>query len=139
MVSPQMWDEFLLTYQLPIFRRHGLVTYGCCESLVGKLEILRAKVPNLRRVTVSPWSDVAYSAEQCGSDLVMEIRPMPSDVLGTFTEDDMRSDLRRKMELAGDTIYDFNLQDIETVSGRPDKLKTWTRIAKEVGAEWYNR
>ena len=139
LVSPQQWDEFLLTYQLPIFKLHGLVSYGCCESLAGKLEILRRKVPNLRRVTVSPWSDLEYSAGQCGREVVMQIRPSPAEVLRSFDEDDMRNDLRGKMEIAGDTLYDFCLQDIETVYGRPETLTTWTRIAKQVGAELYRR
>ncbi|MFA5865054.1 MAG: hypothetical protein WC975_10265 [Phycisphaerae bacterium] len=139
LVSPRLWDEFLLEYQLPLLQAHGLVAYGCCESLVGKLEILRKKVPNLRRVTVSPWSNIEYSAEQCRRDVVMQIRPMPTDVLMRFDEDGMRKDFEEKMERAGDTIYDFCLQDIETVYGRPEVLKTWTRIAKQVGAERYHR
>jgi len=139
LVSPNQWDEFLLEHQIPIFRMHGLVTYGCCESLVGKLEILRKKVTNLRRVTVSPWSNLEYSADQCRREVVMQIRPMPTDVLVNPDEDAMRKDIEHKMDLAGDTIYDFCLQDVETVYGRPDVLKTWTRIAKQVGAERYHR
>jgi hypothetical protein len=137
MVSPAQWEEFLLEHQLPLFQRHGLVHYGCCESLVGKLEILRKKVPNLRRVTVSPWSSIEYSAEHCRRDVVMQIRPMPTDILLDSDEDRMRKDIEHKMDLAGDTLYEFCLQDIETVYGRPEILQTWTRIAKEVGAERY--
>jgi hypothetical protein len=132
LVSPVQWDEFLLEYQLPLFQLHGLVTYGCCESLVGKLEILRKKVPNLRRVTVSPWSDIEYSAQQCGKEVVMQIRPMPTEVLYHFDEEAVRKDLEQKMQCAGDTLYDFCLQDIETVYGRPEVLKKWTQIAKNV-------
>ena len=139
LVSPEMWDEFLLAHQIPIFQRHGLVDYGCCESLVDKLDILKAKVPNLRRITVSPWSDVEYSAERCQKDIVMQIRPLPTDVQVTFDEGAMRRDIEQKMEKAGDTIFEFCLQDIETVYGRPETLGAWTRIAKEVGAELYHR
>jgi hypothetical protein len=139
LVSSEMWEEFLLEYQLPIMKMHGLVFYGCCESLVGKLEILRKKVPNLRRITVSPWSDLEYSSRCCKKEVVMQIRPMPSEILMGFDEGDMRKDLEKKMEMAGDTIYEFCLQDIETVNGHPEILKAWTRIAKEVGAERYNR
>ncbi len=140
LVSTEMWQEFLLNYQIPIFELYGLVSYGCCESLVGKIEILRKRVPNLRKVTVSPWSDIAHTAEHCRNEIVMEIRPMPSDVLSTFDEDDMRKDLESKMQQAGDdSIYEFRLQDVETVFGRPETLPTWTAIAKEVGKKLYNR
>ncbi|MCK5157270.1 MAG: hypothetical protein KAQ69_12645 [Spirochaetales bacterium] len=139
LVSPQMWEEFILDHQIPIFELYGLISYGCCESLVGKIEILRKKVANLRRVTVSPWSDIAHTAGHCRKEVVMEIRPMPSDVLAVFDKDDMRKDIESKMKQAGDTIYDFCLQDIETVFGRLETLSTWTAIAKEVGEKLYNR
>jgi hypothetical protein len=139
LVSPAMWEDFLLAYQLPIIERHAFVSYGCCESLDGKVDILRRQVPNLRRVTVSPWSDIARCALHCGRSVVMQIRPSPAEVLTTFDERQMRQDLVHKMELAGDTIFEFCLQDIETVGGRPETLRTWTRIAKAVGAERYRR
>ena len=139
LVSPEQWDEFLLTYQIPIFKLYGLVDYGCCESLVGKLEILKAKVPNLRRITVSPWSDIEYSAQHCQKNIVMQIRPMPTDVLMHFDEAEIQKDIIQKMEAAGDTIFEFCLQDIESVNGRPEILRTWTCIAKEVGSKMYHR
>ena len=100
---------------------------------------MRRKVPNLRRVTVSPWSDIEYSAEHCGREVVMQIRPLPSDVLMRFDEEQMRKDIEDKMKRAGDTIFDFCLQDIQSVFGRPETLDTWTRVTKEVGAELYHR
>jgi len=139
MVSPVMWDEFLLSHQLPILKLYGLTSYGCCENLHGKFEILKAKVPNLRRVSSSPWSPLEYMAEQAGRDYVIQVRPMPSDVLLKFDEDDMRRDITEKMEIAGAGIMDFCLQDIETVDDRPETLPLWTHIAQEIGAEMYNR
>lgn len=138
LASPAQWDEFVLSYQAPIFEMFGLIKYGCCESMVGRLEILKAKVPNLRIVTVSPWSDIEYSAEQCQKDIIMEIRPKPTDVLMNWGQDEIKKDIQGKMELAGDTIYEFDLQDIETVNGNPEILTTWVRIAKEVGADLYH-
>ena len=138
LVSPEIWEEFLLTHQIPIFRLYGMVHYGCCESLVGKVDILRKKVPNLRRISVSPWSDIAHSAEHCEKRVILQIRPKPTDVLFSFTEEDMRKDIVEKMEQAGESVHEFRLQDIETVDGRPETLPTWTRIAKEVGAELYH-
>ena len=138
-VSPAMWDEFLLSHELPVMELFGLTSYGCCECLDGKIEILIRKVPNLRRVAVSPWTNLEYAADQCGRDYRMQIRPRPTDVLVTYDENDMRRDIAGKMEIAGGGILDFDLQDIETVDGRPETLPTWTRIAQEIGAEMYHR
>jgi hypothetical protein len=67
LVSPAMHDEFLLQYQIPILSKFGLSAYGCCEDLTNKIDILR-KIPNLRRIGVSPFANVAKCAEQIGRD-----------------------------------------------------------------------
>ncbi|HAS83474.1 MAG TPA: hypothetical protein DCS43_12610, partial [Verrucomicrobia bacterium] len=46
-VSPAMYDEFEITYAKPICQRFGLVYYGCCEPLHGKMDQVR-KLPNVR-------------------------------------------------------------------------------------------
>ncbi|MFZ2658481.1 MAG: hypothetical protein WAX69_26345, partial [Victivallales bacterium] len=51
-ISPEMHEEFLLRYQMPIAEKFGLVAYGCCENLTNKIDILR-KMPNLRRIAVT--------------------------------------------------------------------------------------
>ena len=54
LISPDMHDEFLLEYQLPILKKFALTAYGCCEDLTQKIDILR-RIPNLRRIAVTPW------------------------------------------------------------------------------------
>nr|HPN84445.1 hypothetical protein [Victivallales bacterium] len=38
-VSPDMHEEFLLQYQLPIISKFGLSAYGCCEDLTNKIDM----------------------------------------------------------------------------------------------------
>ena len=53
-VSPGMHEEFALRYAAPWMRMFGLTYYGCCEPLHRKVDILR-KIPNLRKISMSPW------------------------------------------------------------------------------------
>jgi hypothetical protein len=138
LVSPPMHEEFLLRYQAPILALYGLTAYGCCESLNHKIGMLKRHLPNLRRIAISPWTDLAYAAEECQRDYVMQWRPKPTEVIFSFDEEDLRRDVTRAMEIAGHGLMDMCLQDVETVNGRPETLATWTRIAQEVGAERYN-
>ncbi|MDD5604044.1 MAG: hypothetical protein PHG48_08255, partial [Eubacteriales bacterium] len=39
MISPIMYDEFAVKYQIPMLEHYGLNCYGCCESLNKKFEI----------------------------------------------------------------------------------------------------
>ena len=79
LVEKQISDEeFLLRYQLPILEKFGLVSYGCCEDLTRKIDMLR-RIPNLRRIGIAPAADVAKCAEQIGRDYVLSYRPSPTD------------------------------------------------------------
>ena len=133
LVSPEMHEEFLLRSQAPILDLFGLTSYGCCESLTHKFGILKRRVRNLRRVAISPWTDLETAVAELGTDYVMQWRPSPSKVVLSFDEDQMRSDVARTMEIAGDCFIDFCLQDVETVNGDPWRLPLWVQIAKEEG------
>ena len=102
-----MHGEFLLQYQLPILRQFGLAAYGCCEDLTRKIGMLR-KIPNLRRIAVSPFADVARCAEQIGRDYVLSYRPSPSDMVGYgFNPERVRAILRRDLTACRDCCVDI--------------------------------
>ena len=52
-VSPQMHWDFAIEHDLRWLKRWGLVYYGCCEPLSGKIDLLR-RIPNLRKISASP-------------------------------------------------------------------------------------
>ena len=53
-VSPQMHDEFDLEYNQELFGECGLLYYGCCEPLDTKIDILRKRFANLRKIAITP-------------------------------------------------------------------------------------
>ncbi len=131
-VSPAMHAEFLLAYQLPILRKFGLVAYGCCENLTRKIDMLR-QIPNLRRIAVSPFADVAQCAEQIGRDYVLSYRPSPADMVSYgFDPDRIRSILRRDLKACKDCHVDITLKDVETVQADQDRVRKWVVITREV-------
>ena len=97
LVGPDLWNEFLLAYQRPIMEQFALSAYGCCEDLTHKISYLR-KVRNLRRIAVSPFSDVAACARQIGRDYVISYRPSPADTVSyRFDEQRIRTILSRDL------------------------------------------
>ena len=133
LVSPEHHEEFLLRYQLPILEKFGLTAYGCCEDLTKKIGLLR-KIPNLRRIAVSPFADAAQCAEQIGSDYVASYRPSPADMV-SYSWDEARA--RRILERdcaalkANGCFYDIMLKDVETVGHDPERVRNWVRLARE--------
>jgi hypothetical protein len=131
-VSPDMHEEFLLRYQLPILKEFGLVAYGCCEDLTRKITMLR-QIPNLRRIAVSPFADVRRCAEQIGRDYVLSYRPSPADMVSYgYDPDRIRTILGRDLAACRDSHVDITLKDVETVQGDPDRVRNWVGVTREV-------
>jgi len=131
-VSPDMHDEFMLQYQLPILKHFGLVAYGCCEDLTRKIDMLR-KIPNLRRIAVSPFADVAGCAAQIGKDYVLSYRPSPADMVSYgFDADRIRRIVKRDLTACRGCHTDITLKDVETVEHDPQRVKRWVALVREI-------
>ncbi|NLG26224.1 MAG: hypothetical protein GX558_12770, partial [Clostridiales bacterium] len=55
-ISPEMYGEFVFPYHLRLAERFGLNCFGCCEPYEGRWAYAK-RLPRLRRVSCSPWSD----------------------------------------------------------------------------------
>jgi len=131
-VSPEMHNEFMLQYQIPILKHFGLAAYGCCEDLTRKIDILR-QIPNLRRIGVAPLANVARCAEQIKRDYVLSYRPSPADMVSYgFSEERIISIVKRDLESCSDCHVDVTLKDVETVEGDPTRIKRWVRLVRKV-------
>ncbi len=131
LVGPDLFHEFMLEYQRPILEPFGLVAYGCCEDLTRKIPLLK-RIPNLRRIAVSPMADVARCAEQIGADYVLSYRPSPSDMVGYgFDPGRIHRILQRDLKACRGCCYDITLKDVETVQNDPDRVRNWVAITRD--------
>lgn len=132
-VSPQMHWEFAIEHDLRWLKRWGLVYYGCCEPLSNKIDLLR-RIPNLRKISASPWCDTRKFVEQVGGDYVISRKPSPA----VFAEDGWsperaRADLTAFLDACGGQCHvELIMKDISTVRNHPERLWEWSRIAMEV-------
>lgn len=139
-VSPAMHDAFELQYQKRLFDRCGLVFYGCCEPLHNKIDLLR-QIPNLRRISISPWADPDIAGEKMGDAYIMASRPNPAFVAGPqFDPEPVKKEIHHIIKAArrNRTPLEFCLKDISTVHCRPDILSQWISTVDEVidAYEW---
>lgn len=133
-VSPTMFKEFEVDYITPFCARFGMVYYGCCEPLDGKMREVRM-IPNVRKVSMSPWVDVERGAAAIGGDFVYSRKPNPAFLaFDRFNPEQIREDLlatRKACETHGCPL-EFILKDVSTVRYEPERLAEWERIAMEV-------
>jgi hypothetical protein len=130
-VSPAMHEEFALQYERRWLERFGLTYYGCCEPLDRKVGVLRS-IPNLRKISMSPWVDVERAAAAVGTDYVFSYKPSPA-FLGEdrWRPEAARRSLREALEKARGCIVEVIMKDISTVRYEPQRLWEWALIAME--------
>jgi len=136
--SPAMQDEFDLQYMRPFMERCAVSYYGCCEPLDKFIPWLK-KVPNMRKIGVSPWADVRSSAEQIGGAYVFARKPNPANVGRDFNKDTVQKEIIETIDTCMENRcpYEFVLKDISTVNYNPRNLIEWTRTVMETIDRYY--
>lgn len=133
-VSGPMHEEFDIDYIKEPMSQCGLVYYGCCEPLDRKMDIVK-KIPNLRKISITPWADVNVAAEAIGRDYVLAAKPNPAAVaVDRLDPVAVRKELGTILEACKrhGCPCDIVLKDISTCNGRPENLFEWERIAMEM-------
>ena len=133
-VSPRMFREFEVDYTKRIAARFGLVYYGCCDPLDVKMAEVRM-IPNVRKVSMSPWVNEERGAAEIGRNFVYSRKPNPALLAAdSFDPEDVRAHLeatRRACDGSGCPL-EFILKDVSTVRYQPQRLFEWARVAMEV-------
>ncbi|MCL4562758.1 MAG: hypothetical protein M1281_19365 [Chloroflexi bacterium] len=130
-ISPRMFAEFIFPYQLALVERFGLNCYGCCEPLDSRWHIVR-QFPNLRRVSVSPWSNREKMAANLEDRYILSMKPNPADLaVDTFDEERIRSILRRDLDLTRGCRVEIIMKDNHTIRHDPTRLTRFIQIARE--------
>jgi hypothetical protein len=130
-VSPHMHDEFEIEYAKKWYDKFGLGYYGCCEPLDNKMNIVR-KLPNIRKVAMSPWANIEKGAEAIGRDYVLSSKPSPAHLAGFWDPQAAKKDVEEILGacVKNSTPVEFLLKDISTVEYKPDNLWQWADVVR---------
>jgi len=129
LVSPEMHEEFSLQYERRLLEPFGLTGYGCCEDLSNKLDYVK-KLANMRRISISPFADVARSAEQLGGKYIFSWKPHPAHLVGEFDEKKVRDYIRAALDATRGCVVEMILKDTHTCENHPERFTRWTEIAR---------
>ncbi|MFB3883374.1 MAG: hypothetical protein ACE149_19075 [Armatimonadota bacterium] len=135
-VSPRMTEEFLFSYLMPVFQQYGAVQFGCCEDLSQKVEqVLR--IPNLRIFVSSYWTDLDKVLEACGRRYTIMWRQHAANTVFAHDMGPIRAHLEQGLRKLKGHHYQIVLRELQTLNGRPERLREWARVAIEM-AERYS-
>ena len=133
-VSPQMFKEYEVGYASRLCERFGLVYYGCCDPMDGKMNEVRM-IPNVRKISMSPWVNEERGAREIAGDFVYSRKPNPVLLAGgEFEPESVREDLLATRSVCGKygCPLEIVLKDISTVRYEPERLDRWAEVAMEV-------
>lgn len=131
-VSPSITEEFELPYVSRIFEQFGNVYYGCCERLEDRLDLI-AKLPNVRKVSCSPWNNPETFASNLPRHLIMSYKPNPA-LIACNDMDAMKRELKAAIQAAKDHHLNLEmiLKDNSSVQYEPQRLWEFSRMALEL-------
>ena len=130
-VSPAMHAEFSTAYEKRLLAPFGLNGYGCCEDLTLKLGDVFT-IPNIRRISISPFANVETCAEKLGRRYIFSWKPNPAHLVGRFDPEALRAYIGHTLEVARGCVLEMILKDTHTCENHPERFAEWTRIAREL-------
>lgn len=133
-LSPEMFREMILPCYQRVAKEFRLLYYGCCEPVSAFWEDGVETLPNLRKVSVSPWCDEAYMAPRLAQRRILYSRKPSPNFLGVqsaFEEGAFRAHIRATVELTRDCETEYIFRDVYRLHGNVSKLRRAVEIVRE--------
>jgi len=133
-ISPEMYKEFIYPSYERVAKLFGLVYYGCCEPVHEIWEDCLINLPNLKKVSISPWCDEEYMGEALkDSNIIYSRKPSPNYIgVGKFDESEFRKHIKKTLLAAKGCNVEIIFRDIYTLTGELDKAKKAVAIVREL-------
>lgn len=132
-MSPDMFREFIFPYYKRIAENFGRLSYGCCEGVDAFWDDIKT-LPNLKKVSISPWCNEEVMAEKLkNSGIIYHRKPSPN-FLGVGTkldEEAFRAHIEKTLKLARGCRVEITQRDVYTVNNDIDKVKRYVEIIRE--------
>jgi hypothetical protein len=131
-LSPKQYGEFVFPYVKELADPFGRVYYGCCEPVDPFAEYL-ATMPNLQRVSVSPWADEEKVGRFCAEKkIVYSRKPSPNLFMGEkYDEGAVRAHLQKTVDCTQGCRVEFIQRDVYVTNEAPDRFIRWVELVRE--------
>jgi hypothetical protein len=131
--SPKMFNDIFLPYLAEYANLFGLVSYGCCEPVDDRIDLIKQAIPKLRTVSVSGWNNFESVAESLGKDYVYCRKPNPTFISGKDPDwKGALEDIKRTWACTKDQPVEFVVRDVYEINGDIDRIPEWVRTVKGI-------
>lgn len=109
MFPPSYYDEFIYPYECRAAAVYDTIYYHSCANITPLIEKILT-VPNMRRIHVSPWSDLKTAIEVTGKQVILEKWLDPNLKLDELSPDEMRTCVRKVTDCGVDFPLDMRVE-----------------------------
>ena len=132
-ISPKQFHTYIFPCYQKIASVFGRLSYGCCEPVHSFWQDIKT-LPNLKKVSISPWCDEEFMADQLrGTDTIYLRKPHPN-FLGVGTqldEDGFRAHIAKTVQTARGCTLEISQRDVYTVNRDMNKVRRYVQIVRE--------
>ena len=134
-ISPAFYGEFVFPYLRAIAEKFGRVYYGCCEG-VDPIWQYVSTLPNLQRVSISPWANEEKMGAFCRErNVVYSRKPSPNLFMGTtYDEAAAREHLEKTVACTQGCRLEFIHRDVYTVNDELERFVRWVELVREAAS-----
>lgn len=133
-ISKEMFCEFFLPAYQRFAKEFGLVYYGCCEPVHRVYENCLDTIPNLRKLSISPWCDEESIAQSLKGKKTIYSRKISPQFLGVrpqLDEKGFREHIRKTLDTAKGLEIELLSRDVYMLHGNVQKLSRAVEIMRQ--------
>jgi len=132
-VSPRIYEEFLLPYEKEIAHFHGgMSCWHSCGTTTPLLGLIRT-IPNVRKFYTGPWTDVEAVMETFGDNTPIMIAVNTVDDILTATPEQMEAKVRSVADKCHGAMLQIrggSTNSISDLEADVAQMRLWTQVAR---------
>lgn len=138
-ISARMYEEIVFPSYMRIAEAFGLGYYGCCEQVHDIWETCISRLPNLRKVSISPWCDEDRMGEYLrGGKVIYSRKPSPNFLgVAEYDEDGLRTHIIETLKAARGCTLELIFRDIYRLQRDPSRLGKATKLTRRLIDEYW--
>jgi len=142
-ISPDQFAEFVYPSYEKLASEFGLVYYGCCEPVHAYWDKSLSRLPNLRKISISPWCDETFMAERLaepGRKVIYSRKPSPNfiGIEAEFDEEAFTAYIKKTADILGGRVKaEFIFRDIYSLNGNLKKVRRAVEITRQIAESMY--
>lgn len=140
LITPEMYEEFILPYEIELSDFYdGILYWHSCGDTSNFVNLIK-KIPGLKMFHVGPRTDVSKAAVAFGTDVSLDVDLDPFKDVLEAEEKKMKSRIKRIIDICTERDIPFciradGFQPVHTLEEDLPRIKLWIDIARSLTTE----